>query len=57
MSGVRNIEAARKEIEQVTEQLLSELKKLTEKNQLASDKLEKVKEILKSRKQQADTAK
>lgn len=57
MSGVRNIEAARKEIEQVTEQLISELKKLNEKNQLASDKLEKVKEILKSRKQQADTAK
>ena len=56
MSGVRNIEAARKEIEQVTEQLLSELKKLTEKNQLASDKLEKVKEIL-EKKKQADTAK
>ncbi|WP_162608770.1 hypothetical protein [Desulfovibrio sp. An276] len=57
MSGVRNIEAARKEIEQVTEQLISELKKLNEKNQLASDKLEKVKEILENRKQRADTDK
>ena len=57
MSGIRNIEAARKEIEQVTEQLISELKKLNEKNQLASDKLEKVKEILENRKQRADTDK